>query len=889
MKRSVTILIAAILITGFGICTTAQTQLTTTITSRTHDQSYSTGRDFWLAAPSNNWGAAPGIIQIYISSSQRTTAYVELGNSRNSILITPYAISSFTIPATWEMESSGVVESKAIHVYSNDADLSVCFFSQQSIGTGEGTNILPTIGWGKDYVVAAFASLFEVGTDTPYDYPSECVVVAGEDNTSVTITPVCNCRECMAGNENGNADASVTIFPAGKSFTIGMDRGQSFQLMPVLATGPDNFDMTGTIIHANNPIGVMGGSSETNIPLDHPYANFVCEMIPPVSTWGESYYTTNFTNAPNQTALYLFIGTQAGQTIYGHNCTTNDYVVTSLSDANGVYWDEIAGAHKFWSDAPFLVVSYINNQGFGSGSPAEVAINPREHYPTSEIFQVLQPPAGEQLTFVNYANIIVNDSDAKNIFFDGKSINGNPSQCIDNNWEMFVISHIGQGVHTISGDDSGVGVYVYGSRAGESYAWSCPEFEGVIHSPDSTAPHVDTIVECYKEYVHFNDSSNSPNSIGAPIVEIRLDSLSNIAYVRDTNFADGIPTDTASYLLTVTDPTKPAILVITAFNAAGNSTTVRTVYVPNIITMKPLVRNMGVSITGNPPNSAYDTIYNVGQTPFDLTELHLKYGDVGFSLHDSSGGTLDLSPIGVGDKRIIQIQFLSVKTTAVVDSIIFGNDCELQAVAVIGSGGASDFTVSSQSWPDEPLGNCYPKTVQIENLSTTAITIDSAWWQDTLHFKAASTFPITVPASPGTVQFTIDYCPDSASAISPNRTQGNWYSPQVLETGGSDKSPRFDSLVGWAATPSSVSDGNASKNATIIPTNDGHSLEIVLPSTINFPVAFELVNVLGESALYEIFFDSIHTINSNTLPRGMYFYKLTSGQWSQSGKVILGE
>ena len=55
------------------------------------------------------------------------------------------------------------------------------------------------------------------------------------------------------------------------------------------------------------------------------------------------------------------------------------------------------------------------------------------------------------------------------------------------------------------------------------------------------------------------------------------------------------------------------------------------------------------------------------------------------------------------------------------------------------------------------------------------------------------------------------------------------------------------------------------------------------------PVNFQLVNVLGESVLRSTFSVGTQTVDASSLPRGVYFYRLTSGQISQSGKVILGE
>lgn len=99
----------------------------------------------------------------------------------------------------------------------------------------------------------------------------------------------------------------------------------------------------------------------------------------------------------------------------------------------------------------------------------------------------------------------------------------------------------------------------------------------------------------------------------------------------------------------------------------------------------------------------------------------------------------------------------------------------------------------------------------------------------------------------------------------------------------------IDTLVGTIAN-SGVKEAPApTLNATVLPAEDGRSLEIILPPAIDEPVGFTLVNVLGERVLRSTLTVGTQTVDASTLPRGVYFYRLTSGDRSQNGKVILGE
>ncbi len=878
----------------FTVCS-ARAQLSSTITSQLHDPTFSMGRDCWLAVPSNDWGVNSGkYIDLYITSTASTIAYVEAGGVTTKVSVTAYNTSTFTVPVSLEMESSGIAENKGIHIYSNDADLEVYFLSYDN-NSSDGTYIIPTIGWGEDYVVASYGSLFEGGGTYAYDAPSELTVVASEDNTVIEITPSCNCRKSMTGNDSGNAQSRVVAFPAEEPFSVTLNRGQSMQLMPVLAEDPDNYDLTGTFIHANNPVGVIGGSMLSNIPADYAYSNFLCEMIPPVRTWGETYYSTYLEQPPGQPShdaeRYLFISTVPNQIIYRTVCPNDQSIECQFTNQYGIYWDEVSGAAKFWSNAPFLAVAYSNSSTYpdginGDGSPSESAINPREQFTNVVVFET---PSGT--SFTNYANIICNINAAQSAFFDGRGVVGLPAQCIDDTFEMFTLEKIAPGVHRV-GSDSGVDVSIYGYGFSAFYASSTPSGVATFHSPDTIPPLATTMTECYQSFIHVSDSGLLPNPADTQsgLDAIWIDSSHNMIFQPDADWIEGSGADTSGYTATVIDPTKPGIVTVQVYDLAGNLTTVTTTYIPNYALIVPAEQNLGVWINGA-PNIAYDTIYNKGTLPFDITELQLLKGDVGFTLHDSIGGPLDLSPLAPNERRVIQIEFAAVEPTYVVDSIIFDGQCNSMSVAVIGSGGANDFLVTSQTWVNEPYDGTpasYTKTVEIENLSTKPITIDKGTWPDA-HFMAVTAFPLIVPAAPGRVAFQINYTPD-ANSLTPfsDRTQGTWTSPNVLATDGTE-SPRFDSLIGNAVTPLAVNEDNSTTDATILPTNDGRSIEIILPTNINGSVTFELVNVLGESVLHETFSTGTQNVDASSLPRGVYFYRLTSGQMNQSGKVILGE
>src|ERR1035441_5758035 len=131
----------------------------------------------------------------------------------------------------------------------------------------------------------------------------------------------------------------------------------------------------------------------------------------------------------------------------------------------------------------------------GSGDPAEAIVNAREQFIRTVTFETPQV-TGNKVPYVNYVDITVNANDESKTLFDGQSITGKSSVCVDTNWKIFTIPQIAPGAHTISGDDSGIGVWIYGYGNDESYAWSGPSQCKTFHSPDSAPPIVTISEHC---------------------------------------------------------------------------------------------------------------------------------------------------------------------------------------------------------------------------------------------------------------------------------------------------------------------------------------------------------------------------------------------------------
>ncbi|MDD4555533.1 MAG: T9SS type A sorting domain-containing protein, partial [Bacteroidales bacterium] len=103
------------------------------------------------------------------------------------------------------------------------------------------------------------------------------------------------------------------------------------------------------------------------------------------------------------------------------------------------------------------------------------------------------------------------------------------------------------------------------------------------------------------------------------------------------------------------------------------------------------------------------------------------------------------------------------------------------------------------------------------------------------------------------------------------------------ETWGTPVAPDCKTLVGIEDHPAGVQPivnvfpNPASDKITVTPTG----------SAIDAAAGFSLYNLQGKQVLYVNLNQNVTSIATDFLPRGIYFWKVTSSDWNGSGKLIL--
>ncbi|MFI5200898.1 MAG: IgGFc-binding protein [Candidatus Kapaibacterium sp.] len=555
--------------------------------SHIHNNALSiTTSDYWIAFPENiDLGNDPGkYIWLFISSTDSTTAYIEVGGHTTTRKIVPGKSASYSVPLSYEMNLSDTVENKAVHVWSNDAALFVDYLSED-LFSSEGTYVIPETGWGKEYVVASYASLFEGDNDTTvYDIPSEFVIISDQDSTIVTVTPSTDLRGAgigdSAGGDRGPADSTPVVHPANQSFTVMLNRGQAVQYQAVATQAQDTSafrDVTGTLIMASNPVGVVGASMCPNIPPNYPYCEFTCEMIPPVRTWGTIYYTAPLTNPFAKDSVwdtYLVIGSKSNQIISRTN-SVDSRIFTTLSNPYDHYFfsdTNISTPSRWESTSPFLLMQYSSSSSYPTGvnyggKPSMLAVNAIDHFSTPVIFNLF---GNTNAALIGVVDVVTRSGQP--VYLNGIRITAPPLW----NYEGYSVYHIdslGDGQNSIEAD-SGVTVSVVGSGYDIEVSYAGTIGVSTILTVDTIPPHVtpDTSAGPLSSKILASDDSG--------LSEFELDTLSNVRIEQDTNFINGNGDTLGNFKLVVVDSTLPAHATVRVLDLAGNYATVDKVYIP---------------------------------------------------------------------------------------------------------------------------------------------------------------------------------------------------------------------------------------------------------------------------------------------------------------------
>lgn len=414
------------------------------------------GKDFWLGFMKNHEITAGESLDIFVVSDQPTSGTIDINGQgwSQSFNVVPNVVTTVTIPnSIAEVYSSGVIESKGIHITTQDTV--AVFAINFSPYTADASKVLPTPTLGTNYVIASYAGF------SPWD--SEALIVATEDDTEIEIITSAN----ILGFDDGDDD----------DFFITLNAGQCYQLI-----ADPGGDLTGTVIKATaqsgscRPFAVFSGAGCANIPSGCSNCDHIFEQNLPVESWGKEYFVSPlvFPLSPSTTEIapsysYRILAQENSTTI-----SIDGIASLSLNAGQFQEFNNQTSAHCINADKNICVIQYM--EGFtcgGNGDPSMLILDDSEKKITDITFSTVN----SNVITSHYLNVVVRTEDISTVTFDGAPISPTSFQtfpnCASHMWVGFAVS---EGSHNLYAPN-GVNGYVYGNGDSESYAYSVGSYK----------------------------------------------------------------------------------------------------------------------------------------------------------------------------------------------------------------------------------------------------------------------------------------------------------------------------------------------------------------------------------------------------------------------------
>jgi hypothetical protein len=607
------------------------------------------GKDFWLSIPMNDSPVQPlNALEIYVTSSSNTFVYLEvpgLGFARRKPLkaldVVTFSTRDGSVSTAWEVNSSEIPDNIAIHVFA-DVPISVYVLNAKPV-TSEGYLALPVSVWGTEYI---HCSYYDFNEGRPW--ASGFTVIASEDNTEITI----NLR-----GRGANIARTAGGARLGSTLKATLMRGQVYNVKGD-ATSRGSFDMSGTKITSNKPVGLISYHQRTMLPANNTNGrDHIVEMFPPVQAWGKKYNTVEYSR-DNKGDFFRIIASQNNTRWKMKYYDKQTKVLIGQREGilqAGQFYEEInnwggsgavesiRGTSVWEADKPVLLLQYSYSANWDNGSefdPFYIVVTPQEQYISATVFQT---PANSAFV-TNWFNIIaVGDSNdlegtkLKSIELDGKPVWITRPQLLSNrmpNTNLYWINvKVAPGPHRVK-SQTVFGGYIYGFSDFDSYGWPAAMAVRKLDQIDTLPPVLTFTEDCGD----FSYTATEVRNFGPPPDTAQVDQGISFIEMIDsvsTNYelefvtADRIVVDPKvtefKFKLNVKDKTKDAFAIFVVMDRAGNYTIDSVRYTVNRLTLDPDPVNFG-KVRVNRTKQVKVKLTNTSKVVLELKELKVAVG-----------------------------------------------------------------------------------------------------------------------------------------------------------------------------------------------------------------------------------------------------------------------
>ncbi|MFZ9760318.1 MAG: choice-of-anchor D domain-containing protein [Candidatus Kapaibacteriota bacterium] len=668
------------------------------------------GKDFWFAIPMNDNAQAPlNAIEIYVTGSSNTIVTLEVpgqGFSRKKALraldVVTFSTRDGSVSTAWEVTSSEVPDDIGVHVFA-DAPISVYVLNAKPV-TSEGFLALPTSVWGTEYIHLSYYDFNEARR-----WATGFTVIASEDDTEISIL--------LRGRGAANTGAkTVKGNRLGKTIKTTLMKGQIFNVKGEASTR-GVFDMSGTKITANKPIGLVSYVERVMIPATNVNGrDHIVEMLPPVQSWGKRYATVEYKRdnkgdffriiaSQNQTRWKMkyydkvsgdLLGQREGVLNAGEFFEDfNQYVGRGLVEG-------FRGTSVWEADKPILVMQYSYSANWDMGDefdPFMILVTPQEQYIQATVFQ---SPANSAFS-TNWFNVVAegDSTDAeqkklKSVTLDGKPIWIRQPTFLANRipgtnlyWQNV---NVAPGPHRVT-SQTRFGGYIYGFSSFDSYGWPAAMAIRKLDEVDTLPPVLTFEEECGD----FTYTATEVRSFGPPpdtaqidqgisTIEM-IDSLS-INYALEFITDDRIVVDPKvtefQFKFKVLDKTKDAFAIFVVMDRAGNYTIDSVRYTVDKLALNPNPVQFGKVRLGTTKEMTVQ-IKNESTNEINIKEIKTRFGKE-FTIISA-----DTTPLKAGESRDVKIAYTPIREMPDekifdIDSVLVKTECAEFKWPVFGQG-----------------------------------------------------------------------------------------------------------------------------------------------------------------------------------------------------------
>ncbi|MCE7934725.1 MAG: T9SS C-terminal target domain-containing protein [Chlorobi bacterium CHB2] len=482
------------------------------------------------------------------------------------------------VPEYFECIGEGVFD-LGIEITSTEPISVYCYNSRYL--TSDGYMALPISSWGTQYVSANYYLDHYTPDDSTDDYyqylcdkaprGGEFAVIAAEE-TVVSVYP---------------KTKTVTAQAAGVMFQRVLQKGDILQVQDG-GTVRGGTDLTGSVIIANKPVGVLSGHIRAGIPTQFDTKDHLIEMLPPREMLSTEHILVPF-GGRNGGDVVRVIASEPGTT--NVSVTVEGVEVTTFALSGMGEWGEyeLERATVITSDKPILVTQYSKSSGADPENvnrppntplphpfdPDMMVITPTDQYVNAAVFQTLPNRSSSDIRVANqfdyhYLTIVAEQESFGTIQLDNGRLADHPGFVTGNVigaarpylWATVRVSD-GQ-THVLTSDGLFSG-FIYGLGEYDSYAWPIGSGMRRLGQIDTKSPSFATQQKCDQFTVRVADSGITESGLQKVWL---VDSASSNVRFQGSLLIHG--DDFNNSTVTTIDPTLPGKAQMVAMDLQGN-------------------------------------------------------------------------------------------------------------------------------------------------------------------------------------------------------------------------------------------------------------------------------------------------------------------------------